>query len=712
MTLWALAMIVGVLATYVPPDLFRGNPRLYGVDYETLHRHRIGFALDQIRSHGRIPAWYPREQLGSPFWSNIQNFPFVPTRLILLPLGPEHLFTAAMLLSASLAALFTFLYARSLGLVPSAAAVAGWTFAAAGFFASRLFIGHLHLLEAYPALPLLMWLVERCARRAADAHQALRWHVVLALGLACTCVALCGHPQLPMYSLIAAGAYALWRLRGAPRVVCIAAMCSGVGAAAFALLPMMMLVGRSTRVLPDIAKAVNDIALPYRRLFTSFFTPWSDGWPADLGRSAPHVPFTDYPGVWFFWDTVNYVGYAPWLALLGLAAIATRRLVLRRQTRTTHPATPFLIAMGIVAMALALPWFQSVTAQLPGTIVRAPCRLTYLVTFALALATGAAVHAAQRFMRTRSSRLRWTLLVAGATGLIAHGVNVVRHDREYVQSIRVFESLDGTGDKWLYDVVGDDGRAAIEGGLLFVGNRRVDDVGFFDSVVLAPTYEMLNAMTGVNERPYLENFSGSWLPARALAACGVRLTLGTDARRDAKMIALLGNVRGYRIADPAPRVAFVPPSRTIWLDRAVILKQLRSDGIDVSHLLLLRPDAPRPPASASSDDAQIAALAYERPTPDQFVINFERPDAGYVRILEARDTGWSASLDGVAAPIFPANEGVMAVPVPAGKHVLTLTFATPGARAGAITSIVCAIALCALSAAVRFRFNHPSLDPA
>src|SRR5436309_12051365 len=121
---WATVMLLGVLATYVPPGLFHGNPHLYGIDYEMLHRRRIDFAVESLRAGHGIPGWYPREQLGAPFWSNIQNFPFVPTRLALLPLGPEHLYTAAILLSACLAALFTFMYARSLGVRPFGAAVA------------------------------------------------------------------------------------------------------------------------------------------------------------------------------------------------------------------------------------------------------------------------------------------------------------------------------------------------------------------------------------------------------------------------------------------------------------------------------------------------------------------------------------------------------------------------------------------------------------
>jgi hypothetical protein len=38
--------------------------------------------------------------------------------------------------------------------------------AGAGFFASRVMAGHLPLLEAYPALPQLLWLVDRAVKRS------------------------------------------------------------------------------------------------------------------------------------------------------------------------------------------------------------------------------------------------------------------------------------------------------------------------------------------------------------------------------------------------------------------------------------------------------------------------------------------------------------------------------------------------------------------
>ena len=122
------AMLLGVLIVYFPLPLPHRDRALVGIDYLTLHLYRIRFAQDAIFGpHPHLPAWYPRELMGTPFWSNVQSFPFIPTRLLLLLIvrDPLLFYAAAVNLAAILSALFTFLYARKIGLSAIAAAVCG-----------------------------------------------------------------------------------------------------------------------------------------------------------------------------------------------------------------------------------------------------------------------------------------------------------------------------------------------------------------------------------------------------------------------------------------------------------------------------------------------------------------------------------------------------------------------------------------------------------
>ncbi|MDB5173057.1 MAG: hypothetical protein JWN51_1830, partial [Phycisphaerales bacterium] len=123
-------------------------------------------------------------------------------------------------LEAVLEAVFTLLFARKLGLGRVDTATAGWTYASAGYFSSRLMAGHLPLLEAYPSLPLLLWLGEEVVL-APPGSRGLRMRLI-AFGVCGAFVALAGHPQLPAYALGVAFLYVLFR----------SPTCRGIAAAA------------------------------------------------------------------------------------------------------------------------------------------------------------------------------------------------------------------------------------------------------------------------------------------------------------------------------------------------------------------------------------------------------------------------------------------------------------------------------------------------
>src|SRR5579864_8070167 len=247
-------------AIYIRPSIVFGGQTLPGADYFQLHIRHIAFARDALFGPRHfLPAWYPRELFGAPFSANLQSFPWIPTRLILLLFEPVVAFAVGVAIAALLAALFTYLYCRRIGLSEVGSAAAGLTFACAAFFASRVLAGHLPLLEAYPSLPLLLWLADRAVSSDRARYQM---HDLAALAIATACAAVAGHPQLPVYSIGAAMLYVILRGRGWIRIKVAAAIALGIGATMAAWWPMLLLVQRSTRVL-SLAPASNDIAMPY-----------------------------------------------------------------------------------------------------------------------------------------------------------------------------------------------------------------------------------------------------------------------------------------------------------------------------------------------------------------------------------------------------------------------------------------------------------------
>src|SRR4051794_26804065 len=71
-----LAMTLGVLLVYRPAQFEYGKVGLAGHDFLQLHYRRMSFAQDALFGEDpHLPGWYPRELMGTPFWSNVQNFP-------------------------------------------------------------------------------------------------------------------------------------------------------------------------------------------------------------------------------------------------------------------------------------------------------------------------------------------------------------------------------------------------------------------------------------------------------------------------------------------------------------------------------------------------------------------------------------------------------------------------------------------------------------
>src|SRR3954451_14983445 len=114
-----LVMCLAVLAVYVPLPTHEGDNTLAAMDYLQLHARRMRYAREALlapQSAGTLPGWYSRELLGTPFWSNSQTFPFIPTRLLVLFMfdPATTAYPVAVCLSAVLSAVFTFGLARRL----------------------------------------------------------------------------------------------------------------------------------------------------------------------------------------------------------------------------------------------------------------------------------------------------------------------------------------------------------------------------------------------------------------------------------------------------------------------------------------------------------------------------------------------------------------------------------------------------------------------
>jgi hypothetical protein len=751
-----LVMCAAVIAVYFPVNEHAGDNQSRGGDFHVFHSRRIAFARENLASRGTVPAWYPREAFGSPFWANIQNFPFLPTRIPLLLVPIQHVSITGVMIAAVLSAVFTFLFARAIGLGPISAAVAGWTFACAGYFASRVATGQLTLLEAYPALPLLLWLIEinfhdtrSDAAGDTDAVAAgnRRQRRLIGLAFASMCVALAGHPQLGFYAFLVAGLYLVWRGWGMWRTLLTTGVTMALGfvAAAFALWPAMLLVSRSTRVLP-LDRGETDIIYPYGRL-GAWLWPWKDGWPKDVLPLDGGTPFHGFPNDQYFYETVTYMSWLPLIVVVFLVV----RLLVRRQLPSRAGAV--LAVAGVVAVVTALPWAHSQSGVSWFTFLRSPSRQMYVTTFALAVALGMATDVILRRFVTwarsgsagEGAATRALTFTAIVVVLVVHVASLVRHDRRFLRTIYINPDPHTTMEERLKPIVGPN-RVAFDLTATPLFNRRFDDVGFFDSLVPARSYRTIMDLLGAPPTLNLQNQDASYMPVDRLAEAGVRLVMTPRPRLDLRALGQANETTLYRVPSPVSRATFLPASSVQYVDdleevhrrrRAkqfepwsqVLLPRDAAADVDAAQKATTHPtshsvtqpvveapapapvaaataaaaaaaaaQAPAPPGATSGPTtrrmrgptlpAELTAAEYERPSSDEIVVRLSNKPAGVLRVMETFDPGWEAEVNDLPAKTLLADDAFLAVALPPGDSVARFTYRTPGAMTGRIISVV------------------------
>jgi hypothetical protein len=159
--------------------------------------------------------------------------------------------------------------------------------------------------------------------------------------------------------------------------------------------------------------------------------------------------------------------------------------------------------------------------------------------------------------------------------------------------------------------------------------------------------------------------------------------LGAVAGRDDGFeLVHVGDSAVYQRLGAQPRIRWASRSQVVT-DQAQRLKLLTSGKVGADDVVL---SAAGPAASGAPGRVSVDTDGAEKVS-----ATVEASGAGYLVVADADQVGWKATVDGVAAPLRAADQGVVAVAVPAGRHVVTLTYSPPGLTLG--------LALTGLSAA-------------
>jgi hypothetical protein len=345
--------------------------------------------------------------------------------------------------------------------------------------------------------------------------------------------------------------------------------------------------------------------------------------------------------------------------------------------------------LGVAGIALSLPITHQVASFVPGTIFRSPARLIYLTQFALAIGLGFGIHLSIA-SQTKVARFIVPLL------LILHLVDLGGHDRRFILRGSLPPVADSESLANILKVVGDD-RAAIDFALALPVSRTIDDIGFFDSIMLARSYRMILSLAEAPQDLNIQTFNGSEMPLRALAAMGVKTMLTKADRKDLTVDGQILGINIYGIPAPARRAEFFAADQIRYLPVDQIHAALRDAQFALPSQLMLPLEAmPAESKSSVKGVSETNTVEYRRPDSDHIECTVTTASHGYLRIIESWDPGWSATVDGSPVPIVPAMDALLAVPIAPGRHEVRFVYHTPGASAGQAVSLLSFALLCGL----------------
>ncbi|HEY3108003.1 MAG TPA: YfhO family protein [Chloroflexota bacterium] len=669
------------------------------------------FAADSIQS-GSLPFWNPHLYGGAPFAADLQSGIYYPPNLIAFllarPFGYETLEQLAAL-HYPLAALCAYALGRELGLPRLGALATGLTFGLSGFTVAHL--GHYNMLASAAWAPLAIALTLRAASRG-----RVGW--ALAAGGAYALVLLPGHSQVALYTAAAMALVWLLTLRARGRApgrlaALPIALAAGAAGAAVLLIPAFELTRQSIRSDITYQQASEFAASPLGLI--TFLVPRFFG-------DSP----ADYWGLpWSLQEGYGYLGVS------GLALAALALLAGRRDRRVLAVALLGLLALA-VALGETTPLHGWLYRLVPGfDKVRAPGRALLFVDLAGALLVGFGVARLSRPLDWRDRPavgwlLRSAALLVGATGLFVvplfYFALLTSQDKDPAILRRVATALASLNLSllflilatlllWLWsrrraralvaplavslvaidlavasagfnptgqDVLAGYRHEAIVDYLKArVGAARIDTrTGIADAV--QPDLALmagLDDVGGIFNPLLLRSFDRYWeaLGSRSVPGYDLLAVRYVVARRDTP----LDPSRFARVAEEPsglavfenrlalPR-AFLAP-RIERADEAAVTARLRDPGFDPRQVALIE-------EGGAVGDGRGAVEAIERPSPSVVVVRLRDAGGGALVLSETYYPGWSALVDGQAAPVVRAYNALMAVPLPAAAREVRLSF--------------------------------------
>lgn len=331
------------------------------------------FSSEQIKA-GIIPFWNPYNGAGMPLLA-IQHFGLFNPFFVFFLIFPGTTAWTFLYISQFIVLIISMmLYCRSIGLSRLSSVLSSVIFIFSGFIiANSIFTVYLFALAG---MPILLWCIELAVR------ERRIWFFVFPVTVAY--VILSGFPQLTLYILIIAIAYAVLRFglkKNFHRLMLLMwLLVLGIGLTAFQLLPTW-----------ELSRLANINAASSRFIFEQFRVPFTHL----ITLLIPN--YFGNPATYNYWGKVDYIETAAGIGTVS-CLLATLGLV-RKSSKSNHNLHVFFGLLTLISLIFALDspfarWFYSLSVPLISTGV--PARIFVFAGFGIAILAGMGMNYIQK----------------------------------------------------------------------------------------------------------------------------------------------------------------------------------------------------------------------------------------------------------------------------------------------------------------------------
>jgi hypothetical protein len=206
--------------------------------------------------------------------------------------------------------------------------------------------------------------------------------------------------------------------------------------------------------------------------------------------------------------------------------------------------------------------------------------------------------------------------------------------------------------------------------------------------------------------------SSSFAPpvqGRAIDLLAIRWILAPRVRgpqtASAKLVATEGNWGLYEVRPAPDRASFSGSWRVVGSPDAA-RRAVLSPGFDPSTNVILEPDSGMSSVVGPRGTGGAGTAVYRDDGAGRGTVLVDARTPGVVLIRNPYAPGWQATVDGRPARVMPADFVDMAVAVPAGRHVVRMTYSDPAIGRGLLGSGAALVILLALAGIATLRYRR------